>query len=86
MKSIDHELYDACKSGDQREMVGVFWTGDFSANTLRHYQVAQSSGTAIHDMHPVSYWQDEIWMWGKIIVLNTDSNGVKYSASCGYIR
>jgi len=66
-------------SDDQREMVGVFWTGDFSANTLRYYQVAQSSGIAIHDMQPVSFWQDKIGIRDKLIVqLYTDSNGVKY--------
>jgi hypothetical protein len=63
----------------QREMVGVFWKGNPAAKTLEYYQVNQSSGIAIHDMQPESFWQDQLGIRDRLVVqLYTDSNGVQF--------
>jgi hypothetical protein len=63
----------------QREMVGVYWTGNTGADSLEYYQVNQSSGIAIHDLQPESFWQDQLGIRDRLIVqLYSDSNGIQF--------
>jgi len=69
-------LSNPARAGEQD--LGIFHYTD-SANKLQYNVVKSAGGIAIHDLQPVSFWQNTLGMRDKLIVpLLTDLSGVQF--------